>query len=75
MRRCFAVADERHVRSLAIPPVGTGALRFPPKLVARIMCEELDEFVNSNPGTTLRDIRFVMTADKPDVIAVSCHDV
>ena len=75
MRRCFAAADEYHIRSLAIPPVGTGVLGFPPKLVARIMCEELDEYMNSNPGTTLRDIRFVMTADKPDVIAVSCINV
>ena len=75
MRRCFAAADKYHVRSLAIPPVGTGVLRLPPKLVARKMYEELVEYINSNPRTTMRDIRFVMTADNPAVIAVSCLDV
>lgn len=71
IRRCLSAADERQVQSLAIPPVGAGNLGYPPESVARMMCDVLGDYVQSNPGTNLRDIRFVAIAEQRTVIAVS----
>ena len=46
--------------SIAFPVIGTGNLRFPRDAASRIMLDETVNFCKTNPGSNLRDIRFVV---------------
>ena len=46
--------------SIAFPVIGTGNLQFPRDTASRIMLEETVNFCRANPGSNLRDIRFVV---------------
>jgi O-acetyl-ADP-ribose deacetylase (regulator of RNase III) len=57
-RRSLEIANQRGLRSIAFPAVGTGIAHFPIEECARIM---LDEVVahGGNP-TSIREVRFVL---------------
>ena len=46
--------------SISFPVIGTGNLRFPRDAASRIMLDETVNFCKTNPGSNLRDIRFVV---------------
>ena len=46
--------------SIAFPVIGTGNLQFPRDTASRIMLGETVDFCRANPGSNLRDIRFVV---------------
>ena len=46
--------------SIAFPVIGTGNLHFPRDAASRIMLDETVNFCKTNPGSNLRDIRFVV---------------
>ena len=56
--------------SIAIPAIGTGNLKIPHALVARMMYEEAKEFSSKNSNTALKDIRFVIYDKDLPTIAV-----
>ena len=55
------------MKSVAIPPIGTGKLGFDPHFVAKVMREELFQFSRRNPQSSLRDVRCVVY-QKEDVV-------
>jgi O-acetyl-ADP-ribose deacetylase (regulator of RNase III) len=57
-RRSLEVANQRALRSIAFPAVGTGIARFPVDECARIMLEEV--VTHAQTGTTLKEVRFVL---------------
>jgi len=57
-RRSLEIANQRGLRSIAFPAVGTGIARFPLDECARIMVEEVAAH-GRNP-TSLREVRFVL---------------
>jgi O-acetyl-ADP-ribose deacetylase (regulator of RNase III) len=57
-RRSLEVANQRRLRSIAFPAVGTGIARFPLDECARIMIEEVA--THAQTGTTLKEVRFVL---------------
>ncbi len=54
MRSALRVAEERSLRTLAFPPLGTGFYGIPIDLCARVMSETLQDFLNK--PTTLEEI-------------------
>ena len=56
---------------MAIPAIGTGNLKIPAGIVARIMYEEAEEFSRANPMTALNDVRFVVYDKDQPTISVS----
>ena len=71
LANCFQEADNNKMKSVAIPPIGTGNLGFDPHFVANVMREELFQFSRRNPQTTLRDVRFVVYQKDDCVIQAS----
>jgi O-acetyl-ADP-ribose deacetylase len=57
-RRSLEIANERGLRSIAFPAVGTGIAHFPMDECARIMLEEV--VAQGQRGTSVRAVRFVL---------------
>lgn len=57
-RRSLEIANERGLRSIAFPAVGTGIAHFPLNECARILVEEVA--AHSRGLTSLKEVRFVL---------------
>ncbi len=57
-RRSLEIANDRGLRSIAFPAVGTGIARFPLDECARIMLEEV--VAHAQSGTSLQEVRFAL---------------
>jgi len=57
-RRSLEIANQRGLRSIAFPAVGTGIAHFPMDECARIMLEEV--VAHAKNPTGIRDVRFVL---------------
>jgi len=57
-RRSLEIANQRGLRSIAFPAVGTGIAHFPMDECARIMIDEVVSHARS--GTSLEEVRFVL---------------
>jgi O-acetyl-ADP-ribose deacetylase (regulator of RNase III) len=57
-RRSLEIANQRGLRSIAFPAVGTGIARFPIEECARIMLEEA--VAHGRNPTSIREVRFVL---------------
>ena len=60
-RRSLAIAEERGLRSIALPAIGTGIARFPMDDCARIMMEEVVALAPT--ARSMRDVRFILFGD------------
>ncbi|HET9847652.1 MAG TPA: macro domain-containing protein, partial [Candidatus Dormibacteraeota bacterium] len=60
-RRSLEIANERGLRTMAFPAIGTGIARFPLDECARIMIEEVAE--QAKGGTSLTGVQFVLFGD------------
>jgi O-acetyl-ADP-ribose deacetylase (regulator of RNase III) len=57
-RRSFEIANQRGLRSIAFPAVGTGIAHFPIEECARIMLEEV--VAHGRNPTSIREVRFIL---------------
>lgn len=54
--------NSKNVESVAMSAIGTGiALAFPPEVAAKIIGEELKNFVVGNPNTSIKQVQIVTT--------------
>ena len=60
MKEC----DRLKASSVAFPSIGTGALGFPPDVVAEIMVNVVSSHLSKNRKTTIKKILFVIYDDK-----------
>jgi O-acetyl-ADP-ribose deacetylase len=60
-RRSLEIANEKGLRSIAFPAVGTGIARFPLDECARIMVEEVARHAKGT--TSVSEVRFVLFGD------------
>ncbi|KAL8607983.1 hypothetical protein ACOMHN_005538 [Nucella lapillus] len=66
--KCLTEASRGHHRSIAFPVLGTGALGYPPEVVADTMLSALAQFQQTTPSTSLRQAAFVVyTTDKENL--------
>ena len=62
------LAGQKNFTSAAFPAMGTGNLKFPRNIVADTMFKTVMDFSKANPGTSVRDVRFVLyERDQPTV--------
>ena len=70
VKSCLNAIHNDKLKSIAIPAIGTGNLRFPHSVVANVFFEEAVSFLTDNRETTLNDIRFVAYhRDQPSIDA------
>ena len=58
VRSAMARAEEKGVKSLAFPPIGTGLYQVPMDLCARVMLDAVAQHLQN--GTTLREVLLVL---------------
>jgi O-acetyl-ADP-ribose deacetylase (regulator of RNase III) len=58
VRSVLVKADEKGIRQLAFPPIGTGLYQVPMDLCARVMVDTVTEHLGN--GTTLQEVLFVL---------------
>ena len=75
MRDCVTnalrLACSKGHTSIALPAIGTGGLKFPATVVAKIMFDTVINFSSSNPGSRLKEVRFVLYQTDQSNIDVS----
>ncbi|XP_077985633.1 protein mono-ADP-ribosyltransferase PARP14-like [Glandiceps talaboti] len=53
-------ANKTKMESISFPAIGTGRLGFPVQRVASIMLQQAVAFSKNNPGSTVKDVKFVV---------------
>ncbi|KAI0242563.1 Protein mono-ADP-ribosyltransferase PARP14 [Lamellibrachia satsuma] len=56
----FKAVHDKELESVAFPAIGTGVLQIPPRIVGKVMINELLKFSHQHKETTLKDIRFML---------------
>lgn len=73
--RCLELTDEKKIRSLAFPALGTGVGGMDMRLCAEVFVEELLRYVGATPEPVLERVTLVLwTADDFDVFAETFED-
>jgi O-acetyl-ADP-ribose deacetylase (regulator of RNase III) len=57
-RRCFEIANERGIRSIAFPSISTGAYGFPVERASRIALREMSTALEENNALRVRVVCF-----------------
>ena len=60
VKEALGYASQKGFKSIALPAMGTGNLHFPRDVVAEIMFNSVIEFSESNPATSVDEVRFVL---------------
>jgi len=60
IKNVLVAAHKRNLKTLAIPAVGTGVLKFPAAVVASCMFNECDKFSASHAATAVGEVRLVV---------------
>ncbi|KAI8490322.1 positive regulation of interleukin-4-mediated signaling pathway [Branchiostoma belcheri] len=68
IKQCLQQAEKGNYKSIALPAMGTGVLRFPHDVVAEAIFNEAVEHFKTNPSGSLREIRFVVWEGDPKSI-------
>jgi len=63
-------AEQHNYVSLALPAVGTGNLKYPRHIVAKVIVEEIVSFSQQHPHTKLKDVRIVLFPQDLETIQV-----
>jgi poly [ADP-ribose] polymerase 10/14/15 len=51
--------EKDKLRSIAAPAIGTGNLHYPLPEVTKILFEEVTDYLNTHPQSTIKDVLFV----------------
>ena len=52
--------EKDRLKSIAIPAIGTGNLRFPRQEVSKVFFEEVRKYFTDHPQSLVDDVRFVV---------------
>jgi O-acetyl-ADP-ribose deacetylase (regulator of RNase III) len=63
-KNSLALADQKHLISIAFPSISTGAYGFPIEEAVPIALESVKEYLEGHPQTTLRRIVFVCYSEE-----------
>ena len=58
--KCLDLASQRGYATVALPALGTGNLGYPHNIVAQTMLGAVDRFLQTNPSTSLKEVRIVV---------------
>ncbi|XP_044130431.1 protein mono-ADP-ribosyltransferase PARP14-like [Bufo gargarizans] len=68
IQTCLNTAEERRLRSITFPAIGTGNLGFPKHLVAAFMFDEVFKFSSSSGNRFLQKVTFMLHPNDKETI-------
>lgn len=69
---CLWKAHQKKCKSIAFPTVGAGHLGYSKDVVSSAFVDSCKNFAQSNPQTSLTDIRLVVFHKDTDMLEVHC---
>lgn len=63
--KCLKICDHKKASTIAFPALGSGALKYPPEVVAKVMVTTVQNYFQTNPwpNTCIKEVKFVMYTD------------
>ncbi|KAJ6665477.1 hypothetical protein lerEdw1_003318 [Lerista edwardsae] len=74
IEKCLKMTEQDSLNSITFPAVGTGNLRFPKPLVAKLMFDEVFKFSQTNPRN-LQEVHFVLHPRDIDAIKAFTNEL
>ena len=73
VEKCLALAEGLTAgrKSIGVPALGTGTLKYPAELVAATMFQAVMEYGVQHPDTTISDVYFILYKKDDNLIKVS----
>lgn len=68
--KCLKKLDSKKLSSIAFPGLTTGLHRFPKKVASKNACCALAQYIDANPNTIIKEIRFVIHAEDNETFEV-----
>ena len=63
--KCLKICDEKEISSIAFPALGAGNLGYPTELVAKVMTNTVQSYLQINSETTyIENVKFVIFMDE-----------
>lgn len=72
--KCLKGLDKKKLSSVAFPGLTTGLHKFPKKVAAKNTCCALAQYIDANPNTRVKEVRFVIHAEDKETYEVSIND-
>ncbi|KAH0621327.1 hypothetical protein JD844_022484 [Phrynosoma platyrhinos] len=60
VEECLTITEKLSLNSITIPAIGTGNLRFPKTLVAKLMFDQVSKFCQKRNPRSLQEVHFVL---------------
>lgn len=58
--KCLIVCDSKKASTIAFPALGAGILKYPPKVVAKIMVATVQNYYETHRTTCIKEVKFVL---------------
>ena len=63
--KCLKICDEKEISSIAFPALGAGNLGYPTELVAKVMTNKVQSYLQINSESTyIENVKFVIFMDE-----------
>ena len=72
MQKILTMTVKAELKTVAIPALGSGILKYPRDLVAKVMYSEVLQFINNGADNCLHDVKFVLHPSDEQTIHVCC---
>lgn len=72
--KCLKGLHSKKLSSIAFPGLTTGLHKFPKKVAAKNTCCALAQYIDANPNTRVKEVRFVIHTEDKETYEVSIND-
>lgn len=68
--KCLKELDSQKLSSIAFPGLTTGFLKFPKNVASKNACRAIARYIDNNPNTSLKEVRFVIHPEDKETFKV-----
>lgn len=71
--KCLKELDSERISSIAFPGLTTGFHKFPKNVASKNACRAIALYIDNNPNTNLKEVRFVIHPGDKDTFKVELY--
>lgn len=68
--KCLKELDSQKLSSIAFPGLTTGFHKFPKNVASKNACRAIAQYIDNNPNTSLKEVRFVIHPEDKETFKV-----
>ncbi|XP_052712257.1 protein mono-ADP-ribosyltransferase PARP15-like [Crassostrea angulata] len=73
--KCLKELDNQKLSSIAFPGLTTGFHKFPKNVASKNACRAISQYIDANPNTSLKEVRFVIHPEDKETFKAFCDAV